>query len=216
MKCEICGKNYIALGVHVVVKHGVSTEDYREEFGLMKTAPLVDADLSDHMSKMAKLTFAARGIDEQGEIRERCKANAKNQDAGRTMSDAGKIALAGRSRERNKIYLTSRANEVTEALKENKSYASVRKQLGIGRNAVLGMRNLGLVKYDAQEAKVARLATVKNTIDKRRAPAIARIAELHDSEMTNSEMCRAADVLYTTYKKWVRAGLCAPRKRYVK
>ena len=54
MKCEICGRDYVALGVHIKVKHKVEPDDYRDEFGILRTTPLVDADLSEHLSKAAK------------------------------------------------------------------------------------------------------------------------------------------------------------------
>lgn len=213
MKCQICGREYIALGVHVVVKHGVSTEDYRREFGLMKTTPLVDVDLSQHLSKMAKITFFARSADEKDEIRDRCKKNTKLRSYAE-MSDAAKSALASRNQTRNVAYLTDKAEEVTAIIEREKSVASVYKNIGMSRNAVIRMKALGLINYDKTEANIARLDKVAKTIDERRAPAIAKLLELHNCEMNNIEICKIAEVPYTTYKKWVKAGLLPRRKWY--
>ena len=76
MKCLLCNKNYINLGVHLRHKHQVDPNDYKEEFGILKTTPLVDKELSEHMSKKAKLRLL--DDDYREEITQRCLKIAKN------------------------------------------------------------------------------------------------------------------------------------------
>jgi len=47
IQCHICGKWYIYLFPHLIWKHGLSDDDYREEFGLNRTQPLCTPSLSE-------------------------------------------------------------------------------------------------------------------------------------------------------------------------
>lgn len=216
MICQICGKNYVALGVHVKVKHGIEVADYKSEFGLLKTAPLVDADLSEYFSKMAKITFATRTSDEQDEIRARCRDNSKVGCPKGAMSEAGKVALGSRNKQRNESYLKDRAPAVAEILDADQFSVSVRRKIGTGHSTVLAMRDAGLVSYDPGAVEAARLAKVKRTVDARRNAEISKVLALYDSNMTLAEICRQVGVGKTTYKTWRSSGLIANRKTYMK
>lgn len=49
MKCLICGKEYINLGVHVQKKH-MSCHEYRIMFNIKLTEPLADKELCEQLS----------------------------------------------------------------------------------------------------------------------------------------------------------------------
>ena len=104
MKCNICGREYVALGVHIRLKHQIDPDDYRDEYGILRTTPLVDPDLSDAIRKSAN----ARLLDEdyRQECVEACKANgaAMRGKPGFGMTKQGKEALANRNAARDKVY----------------------------------------------------------------------------------------------------------------
>lgn len=104
MKCEICGRDYIALGVHIRRKHKVDPDDYRDEFGILHTTPLVDDDLSKQLSALMKVRLQDEEYME--EVTERCKKNgsARKGENGYGMTAQGKAALAKRNASRTKVY----------------------------------------------------------------------------------------------------------------
>ena len=64
MKCEICGKSYVQLAVHLRLKHKVDPYDYRMEYNIPLQVALADRDLVDHLSKKAKLRLLTdEGVD---------------------------------------------------------------------------------------------------------------------------------------------------------
>ena len=135
MKCELCGRQYIALGVHLRHKHAVDPDDYREEFGILRTAPLVDEDLSAHLSAGAKRRL--QDGDYKAEVQARCRANA-NANKGKPapgMTRAGKAALAKRNSEANAEYLKQQAPKVASVLREKKTMLDVRRELGTSPTA---------------------------------------------------------------------------------
>ncbi len=52
MKCLICGKDYVNLGVHVQKKH-MPCNDYRRKFNIPFGTPLADKELCDSLSVSA-------------------------------------------------------------------------------------------------------------------------------------------------------------------
>jgi len=116
MKCEICGKQYINLGVHLRHKHKIDPDDYRDEFGILRITPLVDEELSRRLSAGANRRLL--DDDYKREVQEICRKNSK---ANKTrvhsgMSNAGKAALAQRNSEANLEYLKKRSLEVKDEI----------------------------------------------------------------------------------------------------
>lgn len=219
MKCEICGRSYIALGVHLRHKHQVDPDAYREEYGILRTTPLVDDDLSEQISKSAK----RRLLDPEykAEVQARCHANAeKNKgkpSAG--MTRAGKAALAQRNADTNIAYLKRQAPLVAKVLREKKTLTDVRRDLGVGAVAAKKIVLMGLAEYDkdtaiaaipqriSEEAKAERNRRAAATT---RAKAMARVSKVipfFDTTKSAAEMCRLAGISIKTYKNWLKAGL---------
>ena len=147
MECLLCGKNYINLGVHLRHKHHADPADYKEQFGLMKTMPLVDADLSEHISKSAKRRLL--DPDYRREVTERCLVNAKNNIGvpPGEMSNAGRNKLSKRNAETHAERLAELAPVVASILEEKKTILDVRRGIGMGRNAVLKIVKSGKANY---------------------------------------------------------------------
>lgn len=217
MICLICGKDYVSVGVHAKRKHGVSPDEYRQEFGMLKTAPLIDESLSLHLSTMAKITFAGRDDEEKEEIRQLCRDNAAQHGCPKgSMSEAGVAMLAARNKARNDSYLAAKAPTVDSIISSSAVSADVRRALGMGHQAVLAMDRAGLVNYDREKAEAERLRRVAVTVEKRREPKIDAVIALYDSKLSLAEICRQVEVPSTTYKRWRTAGLIPNRKTYIK
>lgn len=155
MKCMICDKEYIALGVHIKSKHKIDLNDYKEEFGIMKTTPLVDEDLSKYLSKVAKDRFMDEDYKE--EIAQRMKSDAftKNKQCPE-MSKKGKENLSLRNKERGDRYINSIAKDVKNVLEEFGTMLDVKRKLGTGRETVIKLVSMGKVNYDLDRAKEIR------------------------------------------------------------
>lgn len=207
MKCELCGRQYIALGVHLRHKHAVDPDDYREEFGILRTTPLVDEDLSEHLRACQKR--AMQDADYKAAATQRCKDNA-DANKGKPapgMTRAGKAALAKRNAEANAEYLKQQAPAVAKVLREKKTMRDVAKALGTGPTAGKKMAAMTGIEYTAQSAKVERDKRAAATI---RAKALARVAKVmahFDTTKSAAEMCRRGGISIKTYKNWLSAGL---------
>lgn len=213
MKCQICGKNYISVGVHIVKKHGVTPDEYRHEFGLLKTAALIDEDLSGHLSKMAKIRSAGFDDDERAEVLTRLR-NSPHVTG--EMSEAGKALLRSRNIARNDVYVAEQGAPVGKIIESKKTAISVRRAIGMGHQTVLGMAKRGLIDYDKEEAEAERLRLVAVSIAERQAPLILKVVELYDSKLTLREICRQVGIGLTTYKRWRSESLVPNRKTYLK
>ena len=51
--CHICGKSYKKLGGHAVQQHGLTIDQYKEEFGLCRNARTTEDSYSNVMSALA-------------------------------------------------------------------------------------------------------------------------------------------------------------------
>ncbi len=207
MKCELCGRQYIALGVHLRHKHGVDPKEYRDEFGILWTTPLVDDELSAQLSALA--TRRAQEPEYRLELQDRCRENAaaKKGRAAAGMSKAGKDALAVRNRNANDAYLHAKAPQVARELREKKTMLDVRKAFGTSPSAAKKMLRIDGGAYNAAAAKAERDKRAAATI---RAKALARVAQiihLLDTTKSAAEMCRLAGISIKTYKNWLSAGL---------
>ena len=146
MKCLICGREYINLGVHLRHKHAIDPDDYREEFGILRVAPLVDAESSRHLSDSAKRRL--KDPEYKSEMAAICKANAAaNIGTARVMSKAGKEALAKRNIDANKKYLQKQAPVVAKILSEKKTFIDVRRAIGMGHSAAKKIVAMGEASY---------------------------------------------------------------------
>lgn len=219
MKCELCGRQYIALGVHLRHKHSVDPDDYREEFGILRTTPLVDEDLSAHLSAGAKRRL--QDDDYKAEAQARCRENA-NANKGKPapgMTRAGKAALAKRNAAANDEYLRQQAPKVAKVLIEKKTMLDVRREIGMGREAVKKIVTMGLAYYDKREAVAtamqrisedAKAERARRAAATTRAKAMARVAKVMPYFYTTksaAEMCRLGGISIRTYKNWLRDGL---------
>lgn len=207
MKCEICGRSYIALGVHLRHKHQVDPDEYREEYGILRTTPLVDDDLSEQISKSAKRRL--QDPEYKAEVQARCHANAeKNKgkpSAG--MTRAGKAALAQRNTDANIAYLKQQASLVANVLREKGTMLDVRKVTGTGPIAGKKMAEIAGIAYTRESAKIVRDERAAATT---RAKAMARVAKVMpylETTKSAAEMCRLAGISIKTYKNWLKAGL---------
>jgi hypothetical protein len=164
MRCLICQRDFVALGVHVKHKHKITPAEYRHEFGLLKTKALVDDELSTRIADSQRR--ALQDPDYKAAATLRCLENSKN-NAGKTheMSDAGKAKLAKQNKEKNEAYLRSRAVEVSAVLDEFKTIVDVRRKLGVGSNAVKQIVAYGLASYSPEVA--AAVATQRRVASRK-------------------------------------------------
>lgn len=51
--CHICGRSYKRLGSHVRMSHGLTTKEYKEQFGLCACARTTEGAYSAHMRERA-------------------------------------------------------------------------------------------------------------------------------------------------------------------
>lgn len=207
MKCELCGRQYIALGVHLRHKHHVDPDDYREDYGILRTTPLVDEELSEQLRMGQKQ--AMQDADYKAAATQRCKDNAK-ANKGKPpplMTRAGKAALAHRNVKANAKYLEQQAPKVATILREKKTMLDVRKTLGIGPTAAKKMAALMDVEYTKHLAKTERDKRAAATI---RAKALTRVAAImvhFETTKSAAEMCRRSGISIKTYKNWLKANL---------
>lgn len=172
MKCMICNKDYIALGVHIKLAHKCDLDVYRDDFGLMRTAALVDDDLSRRISKAAKERLM--DPDYKQEIMQRMRSDAfvKSGKHYYGMSKAGKENLALRNKKRGDEYLEGIAGEVKKILDECGTMIDVTRKLGVGRETVLKLIGMGKVQYDLHKAKDIRKERARNGLKAKVLPGI--------------------------------------------
>lgn len=214
MICLICGKSYVSVGVHIRHKHGISPEEYREEFGLLKTTPLVDEGLSAHLSQDKKRYFALNP-DIKEVAAARLKAVESRNMAG-SMSKAGREKLSGRNSSRNREYLDQKKATVSELLNAGHSLHQVQKVTNVAPATIRGMVKAGLVKpYDKGAIERQRREKALETRAKTRDEEAAKILALYDTDLSAMEICRRVGVGYTSYKRWVKSGVLPRRSTYM-
>lgn len=207
MKCELCGRQFVALGVHLRHKHAVEPNDYRDEFGLLRTTPLVDEDLSIHLSIGAKRRL--QDNDYKAEVQERCRENAeaKKGKPGPGMSRAGKEQLAKRNADANAKYLRQQTPKIADLLREKKTLTDVRKALGTSATAAKKMAAMAGVEYTKQSAKEERDKRAAHTIRMKAMQRIEKVMPYFETTKSAAEMCRLGGISIRTYKNWLKAGL---------
>lgn len=207
MKCEICGRQFVALGVHIRLKHAIDPDDYRDEFGILRITPLVDKDLSEHLSAQAKLRLT--DADYKAEVQARCRENgdARKGRPGVGMSRAGKAALAKRNTENNAAYLSARASLVAHVVREKKTLLDVRRMLGTGPIAAKKIIAAEGVNYSPKLARAERDKRTAATIRAKTMTRVAKVMPYFGTTKSAAEMCRLAGINIKTYKNWLCAGL---------
>ena len=146
MKCAICGDHFWALGVHVKHKHGICAKDYKSEFGMLLTSPLVHEEISQAIRESMKRRL--NDPDYMTEVVDRCKENSKANKGMRLKSMRSEAAvelLSKRNKERNDKYLLSMADKVQEALNRTGFVSHVARELNMGAETIRGMAMRGLV-----------------------------------------------------------------------
>ncbi len=146
LKCAICGGEFWALGVHVKHKHGICAKDYKTEYGLLLTQPLVHQEISESLrdSMQRRLTDP----EYKAEVTERCQENAKSNKGKRVESSPSPAAaelLALRNKARNEKYLGSMADKVQEALDRTGFISHAARELQMGPQTIRAMAQRGLV-----------------------------------------------------------------------
>jgi hypothetical protein len=207
MKCEICGKQYIALGVHIRHKHGVDPDDYRDTYGLMRTAPLVDKDLSDQIRASAKRRL--QDDEYKAEVQNRCRKNAEANKGkpGPRMSQAAKAKLAKRNSENNEKYIREKSSLVANVLMEKKTMRDVRLALGVGPNAAQKMASIENVGWTKDLAKMERKRRALAAMRKKTLQLVEKTTPYLYTTKSVPEMCSLAGISTKTYRKWLKAGL---------
>lgn len=157
LRCAICGDCFWALGVHVKHKHGICAKDYKAEYGMLLTTPLVHAELSEEISSSIRLRLA--DPEYKAEVTELCLENAKKNKGKKApgLSQAASELLAQRNRARNDDYLKSRAAEVQAVLDRVGFVAVAARELSMAITTINGMAERGLVsvrkrRYAKREA----------------------------------------------------------------
>lgn len=209
MKCNICGREYIALGVHLRHKHKISPAEYKEEYGMLLATPLVDDWLSERIraSQQSRL----KDPEYKTEVADRCRSNAMKHKGkpGAGMTRAGKESIARSDKARNQKYLEEQSVVVAKVLQEKGTMLDVRKATGTGPTAGRKMAEIAGIAYTRESAKIERDKRAAATI---RAKALARVAKVmpyFDTTKSAAEMCRMGGISIKTYKNWLAAGLIA-------
>lgn len=207
MKCELCGKQYIALGVHLRHKHAIDPDDYREEFGILRTTPLVDDGLSAYLSDCAKRRL--QDDDYLAEVRDRCLRNADDnkRKPPSVMTRAGRADLARRNTAANEEYLKKHAPKVADVLREKQTMKDVTRALGVGLVAGKKMAAMAGVEYSAQSAQDERARRAAATMRAKDMDRVAQVMAHFDTTTSAAEMCRRGGISTKTYRRWLRLGL---------
>ena len=207
MKCMICGRHFVALGVHLRRKHAVSPDDYRDEFGMLRTAPLVDEELSAQLRSSA--LGRLKDAEYLDEVQRRCRENAQ-RNTGKPhpgMSKAGRENLSERNADANKAYLLAKSGEAGAHLKSSVVMLDAMRATGSARNTVMKAASIAGVAYDANKAKEERARRIAASLRNKAAARVALVMPYWETTRSAVEMCRLAGISIKTYKNWLAAGL---------
>lgn len=209
MRCEICGKQFVALGVHLRHKHKISPAEYKEEYGMLLATPLVDDWLSERLKSSQQNRL--KDPDYKNELTERCLANSRKNvgKPGPGMTQAGKESIAKKNTDQNERYLAKQTAIVVDVLRKKGTLHDVRKSIGTSSPAAKKIAKLAGVAYTRESAKIERDKRAAATI---RAKALARVAKVmphFETTKSAAEMCRLGGISIKTYKNWLKAGLIA-------
>lgn len=208
MECKLCGRHYINLGVHLRHKHAVDPDDYKEQFGIMKTTALVDAELSEHMRASQKRRM--KDPEYLAEVQELCRGNAKANKANRPgeMSRAAKEALARRNKEANEAYLRKRAPEVAKMMREKgATIVDVRRELGISSGACQKILMMEGIDYSATYANTEAAKRAAATVMAKTMTRVEKVLPLLQTTKSVAEMLRKSGITKSTYQRWLDRGL---------
>lgn len=207
MKCNICGRDYIALGVHLRHKHKIDPAAYKEEYGMLLATPLVDDWLSERIRQNQQSRF--KDPEYKNEITEMCRLNAKKRvgKPSRGMTQAGKESIARSDKARNQKYLIEQSAVVAKVLLEKGTMRDVRIATGTGPTAGKKMAEIAGVSYSRESAKIVRDKRAAATIRAKAMERVAKVAPFLLTTKSAAEMCRLCGISIKTYKNWLKAGL---------
>lgn len=207
MECKICGKNYIALGVHLKRKHKIDPVDYKEDHGMLLATPLVDDWLSERIrtSQYTRL----KDPEYKAEIAEKCRENARKNigKPGAGMTRAGKESIARSDKARNEKYLQDQSAIVAKVLLEKGTMLDVKKATGSGVVAAKKMAKMAGIDYSKESAKAIRDARAAATTRAKAMDRVVKVLPYLHSTKSAAEMCRLAEISKKTYENWLRSGL---------
>jgi len=200
MECKICNKEYKALGVHIRLGHKMDLKEYRDTFGLLYTAPLVDPYISDLIRASAHKRLEDPEYKET--LTAQCLENTKLNKAN-PMSMAGKAALGERNKLNGIEYLKTKKGVVLDILKRKGTSLDVRREIGMGHDIV---KKIG--GYDLEAAVLIRKERILTTVNRRVAISIKHhMSYLEDSENT-TDWLNKSGVSKSTHLRWIKKGLC--------
>ena len=209
MKCNICGRNYIALGVHLRHKHKIAPADYKEQYGMLLATPLVDEWLSERMKTSQHQRL--EDPEYKAELFDRCRVNAKaNIGGGSTrMTRAGKDSVSSSNKKRNQKYLLEQSVVVAKVLLEKGTMLDVLKATGSSPTAAKKMAEIAGIPYSKESAKAVRDKRVAATNRAKALLQVAKVIPYLNTTKSAAEMCRLAQISRKTYRNWLTAGLIA-------
>lgn len=212
MKCIVCGRDYVNVGVHAKRRHGLTADEYRVEFGLLMTAPLVDKALSEHLSRMAKIGMKADPSRKEM-LAERCRTNAaaalgKKIDS--RFTTASKQRIAESNARRNDAYLERVSSVVNATIRSGGTSIDVRRMHGVSHAVVKKLHARGVVQYSVNDA---RKESSKRAAETQMAKSIAALKMHYDAAENASDLCRLSGVGLTTYRRLVGRGLFQKKHR---
>jgi DNA invertase Pin-like site-specific DNA recombinase len=207
VECKLCGREYVALGVHLRHKHAVDPDDYREEFGILRITPLVDLELSMHLSAAAKRRLLDSTYREETVARCRANIEANKGKPSSGMTKAGKEKLADRNRKVNVTYLRDLAPKVIRVLGKKKTVSDVCAALGTSPLVVKKILAAAGVSNAREKANQERLKRLRATNRAKTLKRIEKMLAYLEVSKSAAEMCRLSGVSIKTYKSWVNRGV---------
>ena len=217
MKCLVCGKNYISVGVHAKHKHGITANEYRVQFGLMRSRALVDHELSEHLSTQAKRSMALKPELRQERV-ERCANNSQSLTGLRWKNEVSEETSArykANNTRRNIQYLQTKALEVAGILRTSKTILAVKEATGMGSQGIKKIVAMGLAHYNPQDAKQTRDVRSNATHQAKRALRIEAYSRNLGKASSAAEMCRISGITIKTYKNWLASGVIDKHPRNI-
>lgn len=208
MKCEVCGRDYVALGVHVKHKHGITAREYKVQFGMLMTQPLVDSDLSEHLSRAAIRRMT--DPEEHAICAELCRMNAatmKGKKLDCEFGPAARARIASSNSSRNDAYLRTMAPKVSKLIDAGGAINDVKGCFGMGGAAVRRMIEMGLVSCQPEHSKAVQAKRFKATQAKKDAALALRIQPHVKAAMHRDDLLKRSGINQKTYYRLVRASL---------
>ncbi|MBK9704806.1 MAG: MucR family transcriptional regulator [Betaproteobacteria bacterium] len=65
IECLLCGKKLFAMGLHLARKHGMTADEYKDEFGIPRCRGLIGVELAEQRGAQSAAFFASMSKDEK-------------------------------------------------------------------------------------------------------------------------------------------------------